>query len=537
MRYNTTATQSKTQSVRSFSPKVSTPTQEDDEKNNVKNTRKMWESRASTGSIGTKLKNATFGTAKTVVGGTIGATKTVAKGTFGATKTVAKGTLGATKTVVGGTIGATKTVAKGTLGATKTVAKGTFGATKTVGKGAYGATKTAGKSARQAIEDVAIFASPRVVQKKLNIGRKSKIAVPAAFQKNDDEKKEERPAPIAIPKAAGFEAAKGGEKKAGIESPKPVPRGGGPNKGPKHMTISERARAYEAAMNERAKKFDIVPGAPGAPAMKMHGKRTSRLDKFTPVANRRVHQGKVDATVLKAPFLGNGSSTGQQDELSKSDRDEPSTKAPTEQTLSPTTVGSCVSEDDDAAAAATEAVPPTISEEGPAEPVTPEPEAPEPMEEETTTEKEGGGGEVEVPVASDTPAEKDPARDSKKASSRIDRDSIILQEIDEIIRLAEETEIYDEIDDETIEILKESALKSKAYTKRWYDAYTDSFIHCPSLAQTIVDYTLLEIAEDKFQELYEEEFPMLYTVGLRGVACNMVGDEEEIPDYIYDMAM
>jgi hypothetical protein len=57
------------------------------------------------------------------------------------------------------------------------------------------------------------------------------------------------------------------------------------------------------------------------------------------------------------------------------------------------------------------------------------------------------------------------------------------------------------------------------------------------LAQTIVDYTLLEIAEAKFQELYEEDFPMLYTVGLRGVACNMVGDEEEIPDYIYDMAM
>ena len=127
-------------------------------------------------------------------------------------------------------------------------------------------------------------------------------------------------------------------------------------------------------------------------------------------------------------------------------------------------------------------------------------------------------------------------KDGKGAHSKIDRNAIILQELEEIIRVAEETEIYDQIDDETVEILKEAALKSKAYTLRWYDAYSDSFIHCPSLAQTIVDYTLLELAEDKFQELYEEEFPMLYTVGLRGVACNVVAEEEEVPDYIYDLA-
>ena len=101
-----------------------------------------------------------------------------------------------------------------------------------------------------------------------------------------------------------------------------------------------------------------------------------------------------------------------------------------------------------------------------------------------------------------------------------------------MIRDAEDYEIEDDMDEEVKECLVKAALNGPAYTKHWYDAYTDTFIHCPSLATLIGDYSLIELAE----EYYEEELPMLYTVSIRSVAAEVAMGEEEIPEYVYRLA-
>ena len=92
-----------------------------------------------------------------------------------------------------------------------------------------------------------------------------------------------------------------------------------------------------------------------------------------------------------------------------------------------------------------------------------------------------------------------------------------------MIRNTEDYEIEDDMDEEVAECLHEAALKSQAYTRHWYDAVTDSFLHIPTLAGPIMDFSLIEIAE----ELCEEELPMLYTVSLRVVMAETTQDEEE----------
>ena len=115
---------------------------------------------------------------------------------------------------------------------------------------------------------------------------------------------------------------------------------------------------------------------------------------------------------------------------------------------------------------------------------------------------------------------------------KIDRDTLVLEEIRKMIRDTEDNEIEDEMDEEVKECLEKAALQSPAYTRRWYDALTDSWIHCPSLATIIMDFSLIEAAE----ALYGEELPMLYTVSLRAVAAEVMQYEEELPEYVYRLA-
>jgi hypothetical protein len=94
-----------------------------------------------------------------------------------------------------------------------------------------------------------------------------------------------------------------------------------------------------------------------------------------------------------------------------------------------------------------------------------------------------------------------------------------------MIRGPEDYEIEDDMDEEEVaECLREAALKSQAYTRHWYDAVTDSFLHIPTLAGPIMDFRLIEIPEELCEE---QELSMLYTVFLRAGAAEIEQDEEE----------
>ncbi len=121
---------------------------------------------------------------------------------------------------------------------------------------------------------------------------------------------------------------------------------------------------------------------------------------------------------------------------------------------------------------------------------------------------------------------------NNKLIAKIDRDTLVLTEIRKMIKDTEDNEIEDDMDDQVKECLEQAALQSPAYNRRWYDALTDSWIHCPSLATIIMDFTLIEAAE----VLYGDELPMVYTVSLRSVAAEVMSGEDELPEYVYRLA-
>jgi hypothetical protein len=112
--------------------------------------------------------------------------------------------------------------------------------------------------------------------------------------------------------------------------------------------------------------------------------------------------------------------------------------------------------------------------------------------------------------------------------TKLNPDDIVLQELNDMIRTAEDYEIEDDMDMEVVKCLRRAALQSAAYTKHWYDAVSDSFWHIPTLAGVLMDFSLIELAED----WYEEELPMLYTVSLRAIAVEISQGEEEVPEYV-----
>jgi hypothetical protein len=106
----------------------------------------------------------------------------------------------------------------------------------------------------------------------------------------------------------------------------------------------------------------------------------------------------------------------------------------------------------------------------------------------------------------------------KNPPSKINRDKIVRREIDQmILRDTEDYEIEDDRDEEVAKCLREAALKSQAYTRDWYNAVTDSFLHIPTLAGPIMDFSLIEIAE----ELCEEERRKSHRTKRRELPGNM----------------
>eukprot|EP00980_Cylindrotheca_fusiformis_P023646 scaffold10700_cov108-Cylindrotheca_fusiformis.AAC.10 len=382
----------------------------------------------------------------------------------------------------------------------------------------------ANKSTRQTIKDLSLFASPRVVQNVLDV--KSKVGklpnLPSESNRKNSRVNTEA-------KLNHHEMIHESDNAGSTTSTSKV-------------TIRDRVKLFDAGKEKgeqappqrngkRTTMDKFYPSATsGIDPQKMRGRRTSVLDRFPPATTTKTPPFKQVPAAPVATTTAPGSSpfgTRRRSyvppPVSSTEESKPKTELFGRHSLKPVTrhkpsIGSSSPAEPDVLEPETKAVPtPTL------ELATPEP---------TTSNKRIASNEPPTPEPTTPKAVLSPEKRKSKKSSKIDREAMVLQEIDEIIRQAEKFEIEDEMDEEVIEVLREAAVKSAAYTKRWYDVFTDSFIHCPSLATTLIDYSLLEIAE----ELYGEELPMLYTVSLRAIACEHAKDEEEIPDYVFKLA-
>ena len=102
-----------------------------------------------------------------------------------------------------------------------------------------------------------------------------------------------------------------------------------------------------------------------------------------------------------------------------------------------------------------------------------------------------------------------------------------------LIKLVEDNEIEDDMDEEIADVLRQAAIRSTAYTKQWYDVFTDTIMYLPSLPSVIMDRTLLDIAD----EIYGEDLPLFEAGSLRAVAADQLNEEEEVPEYIQKLSM
>lgn len=288
------------------------------------------------------------------------------------------------------------------------------------------------KSTKQHLEDLAVFASPRVIKKKLSAPSIKQI--PAANSP-------ETPRPKVAPNTQ--EITLSNDEPASSKMPQTETAMNKPTQAPPVSDIREKMKAFE-------RNLDGNLGPPWMAQMQ-RGKRGSVLDRFTP---------SLSSTNYRR-------------------------------------------------------------------------EATENMERVTEVVEESGGvtdGASNLSTSSDHEA--DEGGNDISQSQKINRDALVLDEIQKMIRDVEEQEIDDEMDEEVKSCLIKAALQSPAYKRRWYDVMTDSWIHCPSLATLIMDFSVIELAE----ELYEEELPMLYSVSIRAVAAEILKDEVELPEYVYRLA-
>ena len=117
-----------------------------------------------------------------------------------------------------------------------------------------------------------------------------------------------------------------------------------------------------------------------------------------------------------------------------------------------------------------------------------------------------------------------------------DRKKMIEKEVNRLVKQADENELEEPFDEDSIEALKKGALKI-CYVKRYYDVMKDEFINFPSVIQTIVDYRLIEEAE-KFYFREEDEYPQDLSIGIRSVATDcLVAEANDIDeDYMNSLS-
>jgi hypothetical protein len=115
------------------------------------------------------------------------------------------------------------------------------------------------------------------------------------------------------------------------------------------------------------------------------------------------------------------------------------------------------------------------------------------------------------------------------------RNKMIDEELTGLIKAADENELEEPFDEESIEALKKAAYNI-CYLKKYYDVMKDEFIYFPSVTKTVVDYTLMEEAEKYY---YEEgdEYPQDLSIGLRSVATMKLAEEDDDIDEEYMSAL
>jgi DNA repair exonuclease SbcCD ATPase subunit len=131
----------------------------------------------------------------------------------------------------------------------------------------------------------------------------------------------------------------------------------------------------------------------------------------------------------------------------------------------------------------------------------------------------------------------EPVGDSDiKASSEADkRNKMIEEELMMLVKKADEEELEEPFDEESVEALRKAAHKI-CYIKKYYDVMKDAFIYFPSVSKTLVDYSLLEEAEKHYYE-EEDEYPQDLSIGIRSVATMQMAEADDDMDEDYMLAL
>ncbi|KAG7362983.1 hypothetical protein IV203_026343 [Nitzschia inconspicua] len=128
-----------------------------------------------------------------------------------------------------------------------------------------------------------------------------------------------------------------------------------------------------------------------------------------------------------------------------------------------------------------------------------------------------------------------PKAEPESSSEGEKRKQMIDEELSNLIKEADENELEDPFDEESIEALKKAAHKI-CYLKKYYDVMKDKFIFFPSVTKSVVDYTLIEEAE-KFYYDEDDEYPQDLSIGLRSVATMRMAEEDDDIDEDYMLAL
>lgn len=140
-------------------------------------------------------------------------------------------------------------------------------------------------------------------------------------------------------------------------------------------------------------------------------------------------------------------------------------------------------------------------------------------------------GEEIIISASDQrePRGKDGAEPEESSNSEMpEREKLyrrIDEELDTLIKQAEEEEMEEPFEEEAIEALRIGA-KAVAYKKKFYDVMRDEIVYFPSLVKSMLNYTIIEEAEKHYFE-EDDEFPLVYAAALRSIAAMKLAAEDE----------
>ncbi len=142
-------------------------------------------------------------------------------------------------------------------------------------------------------------------------------------------------------------------------------------------------------------------------------------------------------------------------------------------------------------------------------------------------EKESMGPAVveEVSTGEDEVAEPVVEEQSNVNAEKEKRIVMIKDELQNLIKQAEQEELEDEMEEEAVTALEKAAL-IVAYRKKYYDVLKDRLIYFPTVAQSVVSYTLMEEAEKYYYD-EDDEFPTVYSGALRSVVTMNMGDDDD----------